>query len=104
MLNLIEQGSALYFKFNFEDYFPTLHYLDRFLDFESKLRNISEKCDALFEEIINNRMYRGQDDEKDRGFIDALLSLRANGQLEFELTKWHMKAYLLVIYKSYITN
>jgi hypothetical protein len=100
MLKLVEEGSSLYFKFNFEDYFPSLRYVDRFLDFESKLRNISQRCDAFFEEIIGRHNNGARKVEKDRDFIDALFSLQENGQMEFELTKEHMKAFLLVIYLS----
>jgi hypothetical protein len=98
MLKLVEEGSSLYFEFNFEDYFPTLRYMDRFLDFESKLRNTSQMFDACFEEIISSHINGARKDEKDRDFIDALFSLQENGQMEFELTKEHIKAFLLVIY------
>ncbi|KAJ1695753.1 hypothetical protein LUZ63_012451 [Rhynchospora breviuscula] len=102
VLELTKQGAALYFEFNFEDYFPPLRFLDTFLQYESKLTNISKRCDDLFEKMISDRKNRSaQDDKKHDGdLIGALLSLQENGELDFELTKEHIKAFLLDMFAA----
>ncbi|KAJ3687933.1 hypothetical protein LUZ61_017097 [Rhynchospora tenuis] len=101
MLELTKQGAALYFEFNFEDYFPPLRFLDTFLQYESKLTSISKRCYDLFEKMISDCQNRAQDDKKGDGdLIGALLSLRENGELDFELTKEHIKAFLLDMFAA----
>ncbi|KAJ4804757.1 Cytochrome P450 [Rhynchospora pubera] len=64
MLELTNQGAALYFEFNFEDYFPPLRFLDTFLQYESKLTSISKRCNDLFEKMISDCQNGAQDDKK----------------------------------------
>ncbi|KAJ3696882.1 hypothetical protein LUZ61_000587 [Rhynchospora tenuis] len=93
-LELIEQVAALYYEFNFEDYFPALRYLDRFFGVESKFMNIFKRWDAFFEDMITDHIKRARNNEEDGGFIEALLLLQANNQLDTELTREHLKAFL----------
>ncbi|KAJ4804754.1 Cytochrome P450 [Rhynchospora pubera] len=89
---LIEEGTALFGEFNFEDYFPALHVFDNLLKFDSKAKDISKQWDDLLEQVITEHLNRH---EKDGDFIDVLLSLQADKQADFELTKDHIKAILV---------
>ncbi|KAJ1695759.1 hypothetical protein LUZ63_012457 [Rhynchospora breviuscula] len=89
---LIEEGTALFGEFNFQDYMPALHFLDVLLKFDSKAKKVSKKWDDLLEEVLTDHL---SIEEKEGDFIDVLLSLQSNKQVDFELTKEHFKAILM---------
>ncbi|XP_020084317.1 cytochrome P450 71A1-like isoform X2 [Ananas comosus] len=75
------------------DYFPRLAWLGVFFGLSSRARRNFERLDDLLDEVIVEHEDRKKvDEEKD--FVDVLLSLQKDSNLDFKLEKDHMKAIL----------
>lgn len=90
----------MFSEFNFEDYFPTLRCLDMLTGFNSKATKIFKQWDELLDEVIKEHMNRHLNGEKDEDLLDVLLTLEATNKDDFELTKDHLKAILIVMFHS----
>lgn len=90
----------MFSEFNFEDYFPTLRCLDMLTGFNSKAIKIFKQWDELLDEVIKEHMNRHLNGEKDEDLLDVLLTLEATNKDDFELTKDHLKAILIVMFHS----
>ncbi|XP_020084312.1 cytochrome P450 71A1-like isoform X1 [Ananas comosus] len=90
---IFEENSYLLSAFNVGDYFPRLAWLGVFFGLSSRARRNFERLDDLLDEVIVEHEDRKKvDEEKD--FVDVLLSLQKDSNLDFKLEKDHMKAIL----------
>ncbi|XP_020081198.1 cytochrome P450 71A1-like [Ananas comosus] len=88
---LLEENSYLLGAFNIEDYFPWLAWLGVFLGgLSSRARRNFKRWDDLLDEVIEDHENGKDDGEED--FVDVLLSLQKDSNLDFKLEKDHMKA------------
>ncbi|XP_072991440.1 indole-2-monooxygenase-like [Typha latifolia] len=107
---LIEKSNQIVEVLQLVDYFPSLAWVDFFLGFSSKARKIAKKWNDVYEDVIKEHsMKRVKDSKQDSDdFVDVLLSLEDDLQMEYGLTNDHFKALLGDIFfagtdTSYIT-
>ncbi|XP_072989764.1 indole-2-monooxygenase-like [Typha latifolia] len=107
---LIERMVEILGGFNLVDYFPRLAWVDLFSGFSYRARKLAKKWDDVLEDVIKehsiNRVKASKQESTD--FVDALLSLEGDLQMEYGLTNDHLKALLLDMFSagtdtSYIT-
>ncbi|XP_020094508.1 cytochrome P450 71A1-like [Ananas comosus] len=91
----IEEIVTLLGGFRVEDYFPSLAWLEGwFLGLSKRARRAFKIWDDVLDEVIKEHENRDKDDgEKD--FVDVLLSLQKDPNMDFELKKEHIKAILV---------
>ncbi|XP_072974228.1 indole-2-monooxygenase-like [Typha angustifolia] len=107
---LIERTVEIFGGFNLVDYFPRSAWVDFFSGFSSRTRKLAKRWDDVLEDVIKehtmNRVKNNRQENRD--FVDVLLSLEDDLQMEYGLTKDHLKALLLDMFfggtdSSYIT-
>ncbi|XP_072973106.1 indole-2-monooxygenase-like [Typha angustifolia] len=107
---LIERIVEILGGFNLVDYFPRLAWVDLFSGFSYRARKLAKKWDDVLEDVIKehsiNRVKPSKQESTD--FVDVLLSLEDDLQMEYGLTNDHLKALLLDMFSagtdtSYIT-
>ncbi|CAN1746441.1 Premnaspirodiene oxygenase [Linum perenne] len=86
--------------FNVNDMFPSMTWLHVLFGFRSRMEKVSRGLDKILAGIINEhkrRRRRGHDDDvEERGdFVDILLKIQENGELEIPLTDDNIKAITL---------
>ncbi len=92
---IFEENSNLLAEFNIEDYFPRLAWLGVFFGLSSRARKNFKRLHDLLDEMIEEHEGRKKEDEK-KDFVDVLLFLQKDSNLDFKLEKDHMKAILEV--------
>ncbi|XP_072964105.1 cytochrome P450 71A1-like [Typha angustifolia] len=93
---LIEENVSLFGEFYVEDYFPSLWWLDGvFGSSSSRAKKNVKKWDNLLDQMIKEHEDHGSRDGGEEDFVDVLLSLRKDPELEFELTEEHVKGLLV---------
>ncbi|KAJ0969446.1 hypothetical protein J5N97_022323 [Dioscorea zingiberensis] len=96
---LIEESIVLLSGFNFVDYFPSLGWLSSFLGLDERAKRNSSDWDAVLCQIIHERRaIRNGEKTKDDGFVDILLSLQKDPNLEISLTDEIIKALLMDLF------
>lgn len=95
---LLTQSQALLRGMTLADYFPWLHWANRFSSFHSKLESNFSKLDDIFSQVIEKH----QDPDRTKGnfedLIDVLLKVQINDPSlgNIPLTPNHIKAILMV--------
>ncbi|XP_072995800.1 indole-2-monooxygenase-like [Typha latifolia] len=107
---LTERNTAILGGLNLADYFPSLAWVDFFSGFSSRARKVAKRWDDVLEDVINeHRMNRIKNSwQESSDFVDVLLALEDDLQMEYGLTKDHLKALLMDMFAagtstSYIT-
>nr|CAD1818200.1 unnamed protein product [Ananas comosus var. bracteatus] len=96
----IEEIVILLGGFRVEDYFPSLAWLEGwFLGLSKRARRAFKIWDDVLDEVIKEHENRDKDDGEE-DFVDVLLSLQKDPNMDFELKKEHIKA-ILVIHRAY---
>ncbi|XP_072974430.1 indole-2-monooxygenase-like [Typha angustifolia] len=107
---LIERNGEILGGFNLVDYFPRLAWVDFLSGFSSRTRKVAKRWDDILEDVIKehsmNRVKNNKPENAD--FVDILLALEDDLQMEYGLTKDHLKALLVDMFAagtgtSYIT-
>ncbi|EES13191.1 hypothetical protein BDA96_07G003600 [Sorghum bicolor] len=96
---LVEANSSLIGGFNVEDYFPVLVKLDIIKRMVcAKAQKVNKMWDDLLNTLIDDHASRpaSERDGEESDFIDVLLSL----QQEYNLTRDHIKAQLVVMFEA----
>ena len=93
---LIEEVSALFGAFNFADFFRYLGWADVFFGLNARAKRHSRKWDDVLDEVIEAHTKRIQADElNDVDFVDVLLSLQKDPNVDFHFTNENIKALLV---------
>ncbi|XP_072973181.1 indole-2-monooxygenase-like [Typha angustifolia] len=94
---LIERSVEILGGFNLVDFFPSSVWMDFFTRFSSRAREVAKRWDDVLEDVIKEHsMKRVKGSTQESGdFVDVLLSLEDDLQMEYGLTKDHLKALLL---------
>ncbi|KAJ6793597.1 cytochrome P450 71A9-like [Iris pallida] len=89
-------AQALFMGFFFEDYFPSLGWLDRLTGMRARLERNFSKLDGFYQEVIDEHRDPAWRWEEDRAedAIDALLSIQKRGGAN--VTDEHIKGVLMV--------
>lgn len=87
------------------DVFPSFKFLDSISRVRSKLMNIHDRLDVLFDAIINERRSKkatvkktdeSEEEHELADFLDVLMNLQKNEDQEFNLTDDNIKAIIVV--------
>ncbi|KAK8928888.1 Cytochrome P450 71A9 [Platanthera zijinensis] len=104
---LVQQNSIFNTKVFVEDFFPRLRWLDWILGLDEKLKRHVKAWDALLEDFIQDHSISSNDSNNiihpsaDRtDFIDVLLQLQKDPNLDFVLTRDHIKSTLLDMFAA----
>nr|UHB15522.1 cytochrome P450 [Paris polyphylla] len=98
---LTGENSALLGKFHVEDFLPWLSWLDVFFGLNARAERISKEWDDVFEETIRDHAERAKGNEHEGDdFIDVLLSLQKNPDMDYILNKGNMKALLMGMFSA----
>lgn len=93
---LIEELSAIFGAFNFADFFLYLGWADVFFGLNTRAKRHSRKWDDVLDEVIEAHTKRIQGDElNDVDFVDVLLFLQKDPNMDFRLTNENIKALLV---------
>ncbi|WOL03581.1 Cytochrome P450 [Canna indica] len=99
LTELVHENSVLLNKFCVGDYFPWLSWVDRFVGFLERAKKIHKRWDELLDEMIKEHADRLRAPEnknhEEKDFVDVLLSLENDSEIEFVLTPLSMKALLV---------
>ncbi|KAJ0969448.1 hypothetical protein J5N97_022325 [Dioscorea zingiberensis] len=95
---LIEENILLLSGFNLVDYFPSLGWLSSLLGLDERYKRISSKWEAVLCQIIQEHSIRNGEKTKDDGFVDTLLSLQKDPNMEISLTDEIIKALLMDLF------
>ncbi|CAN1746442.1 Premnaspirodiene oxygenase [Linum perenne] len=95
-MRLLKDVMVLAGGFNVDDMFPSMTWLHVLFGVRSKMEKASRGLDKILGGILNEhkRQRRGHDDDvEERGdFVDILLKVQENGELEIPLTDDNIKA------------
>ncbi|KAM0947295.1 putative premnaspirodiene oxygenase [Dioscorea sansibarensis] len=97
---MIEENSVLLSGFNLEDYFPSLGWLSSVLGLDERAKRNSSKWDAVLNEIIQEHAITNENKIQDDDFVDILLSLQKDPNMEATLTAGHIKALLVDLFAA----
>ncbi|XP_039137863.1 cytochrome P450 71A1-like [Dioscorea cayenensis subsp. rotundata] len=97
---MIEENSVLLSGFNLEDYFPSLGWLSSILGLDERAKRNSSKWDAVLNQIIQEHAIGNEEIVKDDDFVDILLSLQKDPNMEITITDGHIKALLVDLFAA----
>lgn len=103
---LIEENGYLLGGFFVEDYFPSLGWLDKFLKLSARAKRNFKRWDKLLEEVIKEHESREKvkKDDEEEDFVDVLLTLQKDPNMDVALKREHIKALLLVIFLCFLLS
>ncbi|KAH7865335.1 hypothetical protein Vadar_005309 [Vaccinium darrowii] len=83
--------------FCFEDFFPSLGWIDVLTGFVKRLKNTSEGLDSFLDELIEqHRSFKGNYDQPDKScFLEILLKLQREGMMGMDFSQDNVKAIIL---------
>ncbi|KAK9758351.1 hypothetical protein RND81_01G224800 [Saponaria officinalis] len=95
--NLVNKGQASFMSSYFEQYFPSIGWLDKLCGQSSRLQTTFKAFDAFYQQIIDHHLNptRPKPDQDD--IIDVLLHLQKQRCFPFDLSMNHIKALLINI-------
>ena len=94
---MIEESVLLLNGFIVEDYFPSLAWLSSMLGLDRRAKKNYSKWDGVLSQMIEEHENKSEGEAEDNNFIDVLLSIQKDPNVDFSLTKDYIKALLLVI-------
>ncbi|KAM0947471.1 putative premnaspirodiene oxygenase [Dioscorea sansibarensis] len=94
---MMEETVLLLNGFNVEDYFPSLSWLSSMLRLDRRAKKNYSKWDGVLGQMIEEHEKKSEGEAEDNNFIDVLLSIQKDPNMDFSLTKDYIKALLLVI-------
>ncbi|WOK94590.1 Cytochrome P450 [Canna indica] len=101
---LVEENNAALGMFYFEDFFPTLGWMDELLGISTKARRNGEGWAAALEEVIEDHdamLEDGDDEEEEKDFVDALLSLlKKPDRMDIVMSRKETKALMLDMFAA----
>ncbi|XP_020083586.1 cytochrome P450 71A1-like [Ananas comosus] len=99
---LIEENGYLLGGFFVEDYFPSLGWLDKFLKLSARAKRNFKRWDKLLEEVIKEHESREKvkKDDEEEDFVDVLLTLQKDPNMDVALKREHIKALLLDMFAA----
>ncbi|KAJ0971972.1 hypothetical protein J5N97_019931 [Dioscorea zingiberensis] len=98
----IREVTELVGVFNVEDYFPSLKWLNRFSNLDSRIASLFKKFDGFISSLVDDHIAAGvRDDAAAAGdLVDVLLSLQKDSSLDFSLTMDEVKAIILNMFTA----
>ena len=97
-IELIEENIFLFSRFNLEDFFPSLGWLNSLLGLDERANRNFIKWDRVLSQMIMEHENKSDGNLKDDDFVDVLLSLRKDPKLGFCLNDEYIKALWLVCF------
>lgn len=92
---LIKENSLLLAKFNLEDYFPSLAWLDELFRLDARTRRCAERWNDVLDEVIRDHEDQMKREKLEKDFVDVLLSLQRDPDVELALTNENIKSLLM---------
>ncbi|KAM0947468.1 putative costunolide synthase [Dioscorea sansibarensis] len=92
---MMEETGLLLNGFNVEDYFPSLAWLSSMLRLDRRAKKNYSKWDGVLGQMIEEHEKKSEVEAEDNNFIDVLLSIQKDPNMDFSLTKNYIKALLL---------
>ncbi|KAG1328121.1 Cytochrome P450 71A1 [Cocos nucifera] len=86
---LIAEMPAIAEQVHFEDYFPSLAWLDALFGLNTKARRLFERWDDVLSEVIEDHGDRTKDGKREHNLADLLISLGEDSDSEADLAKEH---------------
>ncbi|KAH7663722.1 Costunolide synthase protein [Dioscorea alata] len=99
-LEMIEENMILFSGFNLEDYFPSLGWLTSLLGFDERAKRNFRRWDGVLSQMIEEHKNKKDGNLKDDDFVDVLLSLKKDPDLDFSLNDEHIKALLVDMFSA----
>ncbi|XP_031257118.1 premnaspirodiene oxygenase-like [Pistacia vera] len=104
----IEEGIDLAGGFTAANVFPSFEFIDSISGVKSKIKEIHDIVDRLFDAIINKHKSRRaikktndrEEDDDHKDFLDVLLNLQNNGDHEFTLSNDNIKAVIMDVFTA----
>ncbi|XP_028765142.1 cytochrome P450 71A1-like [Neltuma alba] len=101
--DLAAQISAHTIAFSFGDFFPSLRWMDAVTGLISRMNATFREVDAFFDEVIDQHKAARRNEDEDgksekKDFVDILQQLQQDGQLDFELTQFDLKATIVDLF------
>lgn len=93
---LIKESSALLGAFYWEEYFPSLAWLDAFFRMRVRAGRNAERWRGVLDDVIKEHADPVKDEKHEEDFVDVLLSLQKDPGMDLALTKENIKALLVV--------
>ncbi|KAH7663721.1 Premnaspirodiene oxygenase protein [Dioscorea alata] len=108
-MELIEENIVLFSRFNLEDFFPSLRWINSLLGLDGRANRTFARWDSVLTQMIKEHENKDDGNLKDDDFVDVLLSLKNDPKLGFSLTDENIKALLLDMFAAgtdttYITS
>ncbi|XP_039138778.1 cytochrome P450 71A1-like [Dioscorea cayenensis subsp. rotundata] len=97
---MIEETVLLLNGFNVEDYFPSLAWLCSLLRLDRRAKNNFSKWDGVLGQMIEEHVNKNKGEAEDNNFIDVLLSMQKDPNMDISLTKDYIKALLLDMFAA----
>ncbi|KAM0947322.1 putative costunolide synthase [Dioscorea sansibarensis] len=94
-IELIEENIFLFSRFNLEDFFPSLGWLNSLLGLDERANRNFIKWDRVLSQMIMEHENKSDGNLKDDDFVDVLLSLKKDPNLGFSINDEHIKAILM---------
>ncbi|KAM0947317.1 putative premnaspirodiene oxygenase [Dioscorea sansibarensis] len=94
-MEMIEENNIIFNRFNLEDFFPSLRWLNSLLGLDGRANRNSIRWDSVLNQMIKEHENKEDGNLKDDDFVDVLLSLKNDPKLGFSLNDEHIKALLL---------
>ncbi|KAJ0969465.1 hypothetical protein J5N97_022342 [Dioscorea zingiberensis] len=95
----------LFSAFNIADYFPSLSFMERLTGLRSRMMRVRAEMDEIFDQLIESHELKKSDmdgcseeEMEKEGILDALLRVKARGDMEFPLTMDNVKSVLLDLF------
>ncbi|OIW00958.1 hypothetical protein TanjilG_10036 [Lupinus angustifolius] len=91
MFNEVQEMFAVFFV---SDYIPFMGWIDKLTGMHARLNRIFKEMDKFYQEVIDERLKKENDDEV---IVDVLLQLKKERSFSIDLTYDHIKAILMDI-------
>ncbi|KAK6924764.1 Cytochrome P450 [Dillenia turbinata] len=93
---MLDDVQGLLGGFNIREFFPSMEFIHSLTGMKSRLRDTFRRIDQLFDEIIKEHLNRERVKEEHKNFVDVLLDMHKNEEVEIPLTMDNVKSVMLV--------
>ena len=101
---LIEENIIILGKFSISDFLPSLGWLDVIFGVGGMAKRVAKRWDRVLDEIIDDHADRSKEMEEKTDFINVLLALQKDENMEFSLSREIIKAILQVTIRILVTQ
>ncbi|KAK6917015.1 Cytochrome P450, partial [Dillenia turbinata] len=82
--------------FCFRDYFPCIHWMDKFTGLVGRLNGTFKELDAFLDQVIKeHESFKSENEQSEKDFVDILLQMRKDSKAGFNLTQEQLKGILV---------